>query len=119
MVHREFWTTIIAYNAIRITAAGSAELAGLSPRQISFVSTCQYVLALWDVIANGLLRGEALRDSCQAQQLQIGKCIVGNRPGRFEPRVRKKRSSNYNLMMQPRSVLRASLAKGDNSFETK
>ncbi|EKK00783.1 hypothetical protein RBSH_03981 [Rhodopirellula baltica SH28] len=41
------------------------------------------------------------------------------RPGRFEPRVRKKRGSNYNLMMRPREVLRARLATGDNSFETK
>ncbi|SMP41207.1 hypothetical protein SAMN06265222_101548 [Neorhodopirellula lusitana] len=40
---------------------------------------------------------------------QIGKCLVGQHPGRFEPRVRKKRGSNYNLMMQPREQLRARL----------
>ncbi|GIW96698.1 MAG: hypothetical protein KatS3mg111_0031 [Pirellulaceae bacterium] len=119
MVHREFWTTIIAYNAIRITAARSAELAGVCPRQISFVTTCQYVLAAWDVIASGSLPPAALQAYCMAQLKQIAQCLVGNRPGRFEPRVRKKRASNYNLMMQPSHMLKSKLARGDNSFETK
>jgi hypothetical protein len=119
MIHREFWTTIIAYNAIRMTAACSAELADVRPREISFVSTCQYVLAAWDVITSGSLRGSVLRQYCLGQLEQISKCIVGQRPGRFEPRVRKKRGSNYNLMMEPRENLRRKLAKGDNSFETK
>lgn len=119
MVHREFWTTMLAYNAIRVTAARSAALAGLSPRQISFVSTCQYVLAAWDVLASGSISAAALRAYCVAQLKQIAKCIVANRPGRFEPRVRKRRGSNYNLMMLPRAELKARLAMGDNSFETK
>ena len=119
MIHREFWTTIIAYNAIRMTAACSAELADVRLREISFVSTCQYVLAAWDVITSGSLCGSALMQYCLGQLKQISKCIVGHRPGRFEPRVRKKRGSNYNLMMQPRESLRRKLAKGDNSFETK
>ena len=119
MVRREFWTTMVAYNAIRMTAARAALLAGELPRQISFVSTCQYVLAAWDVIVSGALRGEALRLYVVNQLNAIAKCIVGRRPGRFEPRVRKKRGSNYNLMMKPRKALRKRLAKGDNSFETK
>ena len=28
--------------------------------------------------------------------------VVGNRPDRFEPRVRKRRSKNYKLMSEPR-----------------
>ena len=119
MVRREFWTTIIAYNAIRMTAARSAQLAGESPRRISFVSTCQYVLAAWDVIASRAFRGEVLRNYVMSQLNAIAKCIVGTRPGRLEPRVRKKRGSNYNLMMEPRETLRKRLAVGDNSFETK
>ena len=119
MVRREFWTTIIAHNAIRMTAARSAQLAGESARQISFVSTCQYVLAAWDVIASGVLSDHAFRNYCVGQLDGIAKCVVGLRPGRFEPRVRKKRGSEYKLMMEPRSKLRRRLARGDNSFETK
>ena len=117
MVRKEFWVTMLAYNAIRTTALGGAWVAGVRPREVSFVSCCQFVLAAWDVIDSK--RGMDHRAYCVSRLEQIGKCIVGNRPGRFEPRVRKKRGSNYNLMMQPRAELKARLAVGDNSFETK
>ncbi|MEL6106358.1 MAG: hypothetical protein AAFU85_09990, partial [Planctomycetota bacterium] len=47
----------------------------------------------------------------------IARCNVANRPERYEPRVKKKRGTNYNLMMQPRDELRGRLKEGDNSFE--
>jgi putative transposase len=119
MVRREFWTTILAYNAIRTTAACSAALNDGCPRRISFVSTCQFVLSAWDVMASGLIAATAMLDYCVSRLKQISKCIVGDRPGRIEPRVIKKRQKNYNLMMQPRVELHRRLAVGDNSFETK
>ncbi|TWU11078.1 IS4 family transposase [Allorhodopirellula heiligendammensis] len=119
MVRREFWTTILAYNAIRTTAACSAALNNVSPRRISFVSTCQFVLSAWDMMASGLMAIEKVLGYCLSRLKQISNCLVGNRPGRFEPRVLKKRQKNYNLMMQPRGELKARLANGDNSFETK
>jgi hypothetical protein len=36
----------------------------------------------------------ARRVYCVSRLGQIGKCLVGKGPGRFEPRVRKKRGSN-------------------------
>lgn len=119
MIRREFWTTILAYNAIRMTAARAGELYDVEPRHISFVGTCQYVLAAWDVLALGSLSGRALNAYCAAQLQQIAQCLVGNRPGRIEPRVRKKRQTNYRLMMEPRNKLRQRLKKGDNSFESR
>lgn len=119
MVHREYWTSILAYNAIRTTGLSSAWMVGQSPRKISFASCCQYVLAAWDVLVGSELVGACRRSYCVSRLEQIGKCLVGNRPGRFEPRVRKKRGTNYNLMMEPRNTLRKKLAKGDNSFEAK
>lgn len=117
MVRKEFWVTMLAYNAIRTVALSSAWVCGTRPREVSFVSCCQFVLASWDVIE--IRSGMGHRAYCVSRLEQIGKCLVGQRPGRFEPRVRKKRGSNYNLMMQPRNVLRGRLATGDNSFETK
>lgn len=119
MVHREYWTSMLAYNAIRTACLSSAWMSGQSPRRISFVSCCQYVLAAWDILVGEQLQGAKRRRYCIGRLEQIGKCLVGNRPGRIEPRVRKKRGTNYNLMMEPRKVLQAKLAKGDNSFETK
>jgi hypothetical protein len=43
MVRRELWTTLLAYNLIRTTAASAASLHNKQPRQISFTSACQYV----------------------------------------------------------------------------
>ena len=117
MVRKEFWVTMLAYNAIRTTALGSAWICGTRTREISFVGCCQFVLAAWDAI--DAMTATDRRSYCVSRLEQIGKCLVGQRPGRFEPRVRKKRGSNYNMMMQPRDVLRARLAAGDNSFETK
>lgn len=117
MVRKEFWVTMLAYNAIRTTALGSAWICGTRPRDVSFVSCCQFVLAAWDLIDTKT--GVGRRIYCVSRLKQIGKCLVGQRPGRFEPRVRKKRGSSYKLMMQPRAVLHAKLATGDNSFEAK
>jgi len=51
MVHKELWTTLLGYNLIRTTAAAAALLHNKKPRQISFTSTCQYVLASWTSIS--------------------------------------------------------------------
>lgn len=115
MVRKEFWVTMLAYNAIRTTALGASSVCDERPRDISFVTCCQFVLASWDVI---LEKPSSTRvNYCLGRLRQIGRCVVGNRPGRFEPRVRKKRPSNYNLMMKPRQQLRDRLATRDNSFE--
>ena len=47
MVHRELWTTMLAYNLIRTTAAAPAILHRCPAREISFTGTCQMVLAGW------------------------------------------------------------------------
>lgn len=85
MVRREVRTTILGYNLIRATAAGAALLHGKQPRQISFTSTCQYVLASWTQLSCGLIPPSLLRDYLQMMLRQIANCAVANRPGRLEP----------------------------------
>ena len=109
MVHREVWTTILGYNLIRTTAAGAALLHGRQPRQISFTSTCQYVLASWMTLSMGLIATSSLSSYLSLMLQQIAACEVANRPGRFEPRVLKRRRHGYKLMQQPRAVLKAQL----------
>lgn len=75
MVHKEFWVTMLAYNAIRTAALSSAWLRGTRPREVSFVSCCQFVLASWDVI--DIRTGMAHRAYCVSRMAQIGKCLVG------------------------------------------
>ena len=111
MVRIEFRTTILAYNLIRLTAASAAIRSKQKPRTISFTSTCQFVLSCWAVHASGLMSPEALRKECDELLKRIAECRVGDRPGRLEPRVIKRRRHGYPLMQKPRDVLRAELRK--------
>jgi len=111
MVHREVWTTILGYNLIRTTAAGAALLYDKKPRQISFTSTCQYVLASWMQLSCGLIEASSLEEYLQLMLRQIAGCEVANRPGRLEPRVLKRRRHGYKLMQKPRHQLRRELRK--------
>ena len=111
MVHHEVWTTILAYNLIRTTAAGAALVHGKQPRQISFTSTCQYILASWMQLSSDTIDPEMLNDYLSVMLKQIAACEVANRPGRLEPRVIKRRRHGYKLMQKPRDVLRAELRK--------
>lgn len=111
MVRRELWTTLLGYNLIRTTAAGAALLNDKQPRQISFTSTCQYVLASWMTMSCGLIATSSLEDYLRSMLKQIAKCEVANRPGRLEPRVVKRRPKPYKLMQKPRNELRRELRK--------
>lgn len=111
MVRREVWTTLLGYNLIRMTAAGAAMLHGKQPRQISFTSTCQYVLSSWMQLSCGLIDPSALDHYLRAILHQISNCVVANRPGRLEPRVLKRRRHGYPLMQESRRVLRDRLQK--------
>ena len=111
MVRREVWTTLLAYNLIRTTAAGAALLHHKQPRQISFTSACQYLLASWMIQSCQLNNAQSLRELCFCLLSQIAACEVANRPGRLEPRVLKRRRHGYKLMEKPRDVPRRELRK--------
>lgn len=106
MIRCELWTTMLGYNLIRTTAAGAALLHQKYPRQISFTVTCQFVLTAWMLTACEQHASQVLCGMCRALANQIAMCEVGNRPGRIEPRVIKRRRGTYSLMQQPRQVLR-------------
>lgn len=111
MVRRELWTTLLGYNLIRTTAAAAALLHDKQPRQISFTSTCQYVLSSWMALSSRLIDSQRIKDHCLELLEQIASCEVANRPGRLEPRVLKRRKHGYKLMQKPRHVLRSELRK--------
>ncbi len=109
MVRRELWTTLLAYNLVRTTAATAALLHHKRPRQISFTGTCQYILASWTDLARGRIAPEKITDHCLTLLSKIAECEVAHRPGRLEPRVIKRRRHGYKLMQQPRHVLKKQL----------
>ncbi len=98
MVRKEMWTCLLAYNLIRQTMLQSARKAGMSPRALSFTATMQSVAASWLVIV--------LSDDAS---VSLAEHVVGNRPGRVEPRAIKRRSKPHDLPTKPRDQARAEL----------
>ena len=96
-------------NLIRATIARAAAVHDRQPRQISFTSACQIVLASWMMTSSGSIAH--MRNHSLQLLGQIASCEVANRPGRLEPRVIKRRRHGYPLMQKPRNILRAKLRK--------
>ncbi len=107
MVRKEMWTCLLAYNLIRQTMLQSAQEAGVSPRALSFTAAMQSIAASWLVTA--------LSDDALAAQLinaalaSTAEHIVGNRPGRVEPRAIKRRPKEQALLTKPHPQTRAEL----------
>ena len=106
MVARELLMHMIAYNLVRllIVQAGRQRPAGEQGR-ISFKGTFdrlnRWHTALW---------GNDSRKSVAQNHAQlladIASDIVPPRPGRYEPRVLKRRRDSYGLLNRPRAELR-------------
>ena len=63
----------------------------------------------------GVAAGTAAPTTCLILLEQISTCEVGNRPGRIEPRVLKRRLYGYKLMQEPRHIWKDKLVKGKNT----
>lgn len=100
MAEKEIWVYLLAYNLIRLLMAQSALLADLMPRTLSF----KHCLQLWW----SLLQRSVLLDDKQLGELfyLMAQQIVGNRPGRIEPRAVKRRPKPYPLLVRPRAESR-------------
>jgi len=99
MIRREFWTTLLAYNMVRVVCAQAASVHDKLPRQMSFTIACNTLLSQWLMPPD-----ESIRQTLGQHNLfQIACNEVGNRPGRIEPRVIKRRPKTYKLMTKPRN----------------
>jgi Transposase DDE domain len=89
-VLKELAIFAIVYNLVRIVMMEAAARQGVDIERISFI--------------------DALRWLCEMKKDSLPKLVVNPaRPGRFEPRVRKRRPKEYPLMKRPRSELRKCL----------
>ena len=107
MVRKEMWTCLLAYNLIRQTMLQSAQKAGVSPRALSFTAAVQSIAASWLVI---VLSDDALAALLiAAASVSLAEHVVGNRPGRIEPRAVKRRPKPHHLLTKPRAQARAEM----------
>ena len=104
MVRKEIWAHLLAYNLLRTVMAVAAAESEVEPRKISFKGAKQAVTAFAPKI-------EAARPEDRAALIDALLAVVayhrvGDRPGRWEPRARKRRPRPGARLMQPRAVAR-------------
>jgi hypothetical protein len=102
MVHKEIWTHLLAYNLLRTVMAVAAEENDTEPRKLSFKGAKQALTAFAPKI-------EAARPDRRARLIDamlrtIAYHRVGDRPGRWEPRARKRRPKPGARLTQPRHI---------------
>jgi len=98
-VRNEISMHLVGYNLIRQLMAAAACQAGREPWTISFKGALQTINNLLPALATNL----STDAWCAAVLKAIATHVVGQRPDRIEPRVRKRRPKNYQLMNKPRS----------------
>lgn len=87
-VHKELRMIALAYNLVRLVMMRSAQLQQVPVYRISFIDALRW-----------LSQGNA---DCGLDRL----AVLPNRPGRVEPRVKKRRAKEYDLMQRPRAALK-------------
>lgn len=88
---KEVTMFLLVYNLVRITILQAAQRQGVPPERISFVDALRWLATAQP--------GDELPDLV----------VLPLRPGRVEPRVRKRRPKEFPLMKQPRAELRKAL----------
>ena len=102
MVRKEIIMHAIAYNLIRALMQEAAALYNVDLTRISFKGSVD-TLRQWNEALNtvGNKTRELARLKAQLLQL-LAEDLVPFRPNRAEPRARKRRPKNYNLLTKPR-----------------
>jgi hypothetical protein len=100
VVQKEFWAHLLAYNLIRKVMAQAAHTHDVPPREISFKGTLQTLLAFAPLLQRAPVA--RLAQEIAALFAAIVTHRVGDRPGRLEPRRKKRRPKPYPLLKKPR-----------------
>ena len=112
MNDKQLWVHLLAYNAIRLLMAQAANHAGVDPRGLSFKHTLQ-LWTQWPAHAMSSLANWHILLSLIAQ------CKAGHRPGRIEPRIRKRRPKPYPWLKVPRAEARRNVARFGHARKAK
>ena len=106
-VRNEIYMHLTAYNLIRGVMAAAAQAAGRTPWTVSFKGAVQ---ALNNLLP--LLLVMTPEEWCSQLLHMIAAAEVGNRPDRYEPRVKKRRPKKYPLLREQRQNYRNRMAVG-------
>jgi hypothetical protein len=102
MVEKEVWVYLMAYNRLRTVMAVAASENDVEPREISFKGAKQTLTAFAPKLEAA--KPEQRAGLVDAMLKTVAYHRVGNRPGRWEPRARKRRPKPSKRLGQPRHV---------------
>jgi hypothetical protein len=108
MVRKEVYCHLLAYNLLRGAMIESASHADVQPRQLSVKGALQMV----ESFTPAMMAANGHASLYDAFLRAVSAHRVGNRPGRVEPRVVKRRPKNHARMMVPRANYYRKLAAG-------
>jgi hypothetical protein len=94
-VLKELTVYAVAYNLVRVAMGQAASRQGVEVDRVSFVDALRWLC--------GVEEGEEMPELV----------VNPRRPGRYEPRVRKRRPKQYPVMKKPRAELRKILREKD------
>lgn len=101
-VRKELLAFALVYNLVRAVMCAVATHANVDPDRVSFIDAWRWLRHPWDEPETA--------GSAPAKQVQPPPVIINpHRPGRYEPRVRKRRPPEYPVMTKPRVELRQAL----------
>ncbi len=106
VVEKEFWAHVLAYNLIRRLMWEAGDTWDGDALGLSLKGTIQHLLSRW--ILYWLEQDDGDYELLLAL---VNAETIPHRPGRVEPRVRKRRPKNYSLMTKPRHELKKILPK--------
>ncbi len=92
-IHKELAMFAIVYNLVRLVMLRSAKRQGVAVNRISFIDGQRWLC----------------HTRSQSPLRKLG--IVPDRPNRYEPRVKKRRAKEYDLMSKPRQQLKQALIR--------
>jgi hypothetical protein len=104
-VRKELWMYLAAYNLIRTLMYAAAQRKKVPLARISFQGCRQRLLAA----AARRCSAQAFRSLYRRLLRELAHDLNPDRPFRIEPRAVKRRMKQYDLMVQPRAVLRRKL----------
>ena len=114
MIRAEVWTCLLAYNLLRKTMLQAAADTNLSPRQLSFALALQTMGASWVTIPT--MDKSKQVTLIETQIASLTSKLVGNRPGRSEPRAIKRRPKQHRLLTMTRDEARDLLLQGVDPY---
>jgi hypothetical protein len=105
MIERELWMHALAYNLVRALLVEAATIHAVPVERLSFKGALDALLA-WAERALGSRRHR--RHARRTLLARVARDQVPLRPGRSEPRARKRRPKDYQLLNKPRHRMRVS-----------